>query len=207
MRQGKDVITYYKSDALNIANSVDSTRSKCDTKHRGSASFKHYHVKYKNIKWSIHSFYVYGIQDDFNSKYNDILKIATCYSENFSFFTVRQIHKKDHSNEYFNFLDGFRNHEIPLGKIKTPRYTAGQQIHCFRINKITTALLMKPIDFSSWNAYDYPEDLAFYKNCIPWFRCISHEKMVLVNETNFSAFNELKKIGINFRLINNSNYI
>lgn len=101
--------------------------------------------------------------DDFNSKYNDILKIATCYSENFSFFTVRQIHKKDHSNEYFNFLDGFRNHEIPLGKIKTPRYTAGQQIHCFRINKITTALLMKPIDFSSWNAYDYPEDLAFIK--------------------------------------------
>lgn len=145
--------------------------------------------------------------DDFNSKYNDILKIATCYSENFSFFTVRQIHKKDHSNEYFNFLDGFRNHEIPLGKIKTPRYTAGQQIHCFRINKITTALLMKPIDFSYWNAYDYPEDLAFYKNCIPWFRCISHKKMVLVNETNFSAFNELKKIGINFRLINNSNYI
>lgn len=71
----------------------------------------------------------------------------------------------------------------------------------------TTALLMKPIDFSSWNAYDYPEDLAFYKNCIPWFRCISHKKMVLVNETNFSAFNELKKIGINFRLINNSNYI
>lgn len=135
------------------------------------------------------------------------LKVATCYSENFSFFTVRQIHKKDHSNEYFNFLDGFRNHEIPLGKIKTPRYTAGQQIHCFRINKITTALLMKPIDFSSWNAYDYPEDLAFYKSCIPWFRCISHEKMVLVNETNFSAFNELKKIGINFRLINNSNYI
>ena len=121
------------------------------------------------------------------------LKVATCYSENFSFFTVRQIHRKDHSNEYFNFLDGFRNHEIPLGKIKTPRYTAGQQIHCFRINKITTALLMKPIDFSSWNAYDYPEDLAFYKNCIPWFRCISHEKMVLVNETNFSAFNELKK--------------
>lgn len=60
---------------------------------------------------------------------------------------MRQIHKKDHSNEYFNFLDGFRNHEIPLGKIKTPRYTAGQQIHCFRINKITTALLMKPIDF------------------------------------------------------------
>lgn len=120
---------------------------------------------------------------------------------------MRQIHKKDNSNEYFNFLDGFRNHEIPLGKIKTPRYTAGQQIHCFRINKITTALLMKPIDFSSWNAYDYPEDLAFYKNCIPWFRCISHEKMVLVNETNFSAFNGLKKIGINFRLINNSNYI
>lgn len=151
--------------------------------------------------------YTFINYDDFNSKYNDILKIATCYSENFSFFTVRQIHKKDHSNEYFNFLDGFRNHEIPLGKIKTPRYTAGQQIHCFRINKITTALLMKPIDFSFWNAYDYPEDLAFYKNCIPWFRCISHEKMVLVNETNFRAFNELKKIGINFRLINNSNYI
>jgi len=58
LRQGKDVITYYKSDALNIANSVGSTRSKCDSKHRGSASFKHYHVKYKNIKWSIHSFYV-----------------------------------------------------------------------------------------------------------------------------------------------------
>lgn len=54
LRQGKDVITYYKSDALNIANSVGSTRSKCDPKHRGSASFKHYHVKYKNIKWSIH---------------------------------------------------------------------------------------------------------------------------------------------------------
>ena len=58
LRQGKDVITYYKSDALNIANSVGSTRSKCDPKHRGSASFKHYHVKYKNIKLSIHSFYV-----------------------------------------------------------------------------------------------------------------------------------------------------
>ena len=58
LRQGKDVITYYKSDALNIANSVGSTRSKCDPKHRGSASFKYYHVKYKNIKLSIHSFYV-----------------------------------------------------------------------------------------------------------------------------------------------------
>lgn len=56
--ESKLVITYYKSDALNIANSVGSTRSKCDPKHRGSASFKHYHVKYKNIKWSIHSFYV-----------------------------------------------------------------------------------------------------------------------------------------------------
>lgn len=56
--ESKFVITYYKSDALNIANSVGSTRSKCDPKHRGSASFKHYHVKYKNIKWSIHSFYV-----------------------------------------------------------------------------------------------------------------------------------------------------
>ena len=54
--------------------------------------------------------YTFMNYDDFNSKYNDILKIATCYSENFSFFTVRQIHKKDHSNEYFNFLDAFRNH-------------------------------------------------------------------------------------------------
>ena len=38
--------------------------------------------------------YTFMNYDDFNSKYNDILKIATCYSENFSFFTVRQIHKK-----------------------------------------------------------------------------------------------------------------
>ena len=38
--------------------------------------------------------YTFMNYDDFNSKYNDILKIATCYSENFSFFTVRQIHKR-----------------------------------------------------------------------------------------------------------------
>lgn len=37
--------------------------------------------------------YTFMNYDDFNSKYNDILKIATCYSENFS-FTVRQIHKR-----------------------------------------------------------------------------------------------------------------
>ena len=30
--------------------------------------------------------YTFMNYDDFNSKYNDILKIATCYSENFSFF-------------------------------------------------------------------------------------------------------------------------
>lgn len=33
LRQGKDVITYYKSDALNIANAVGSVRSKCDPRH------------------------------------------------------------------------------------------------------------------------------------------------------------------------------
>lgn len=37
--------------------------------------------------------YTFMNYDDFNSKYNDILKIATCYSENFSFFTVRQIQR------------------------------------------------------------------------------------------------------------------
>ena len=60
LRQGKDVITYYKKDALKIANSVGSVRSKCDPRHKGAASFKHFHVKYKNIKWSIHSFYSGG---------------------------------------------------------------------------------------------------------------------------------------------------
>jgi hypothetical protein len=35
--------------------------------------------------------YTFMNYDDFNSEYNDILKIATCYSENFSFFTVRQM--------------------------------------------------------------------------------------------------------------------
>ena len=58
LRQGKDVITYYKSDAFKIANAVGSVRSKCDPKHKGAASFKHYHVKYKKNKWSIHSFYI-----------------------------------------------------------------------------------------------------------------------------------------------------
>ena len=58
LRQGRDVITYFKSDALKIANSVGSVRSKCDPKHKGAASFRHFHVKYKNIKWSVHSFYI-----------------------------------------------------------------------------------------------------------------------------------------------------
>lgn len=47
----------------------------------------------------------------------------------------------------------------------------------------------------------------FIKIAYRGFAVFHMKKMVLVNETNLSAFNELKKIGINFRLINNSNYI
>ena len=135
MRQGKDVITYYKSDALNIANSVAALEVSVIPNIEGllllsiimlNIKIEKYKVEYPFVLCIGNTggimVYTFMNYDDFNSKYNDILKIATCYSENFSFFTVRQIHKKDHSNEYFNFLDGFRNHEIPLGKIKTPRY-------------------------------------------------------------------------------------
>lgn len=145
--------------------------------------------------------------DFYNNNYKNILKIALLNSDYFSFFTSKHIHRKDHPDKYFDFLKRLNAHKISSDEVEIPRYTTGQQIHCYRINKITTQILNEPIDFSVWNSYDYPEDLAFYRNNTPWFRCISHEKMVLINEINIKAFEELKKLGLTFMNIKDTNYI
>lgn len=151
--------------------------------------------------------YVFMNYENYNSKYKNILKLAVSNSDSFSFFTVKQIHKKDHSKRYFDYLTEFSDYKISSDEIKMPRYTTGQQIHCYKINIDTVKLLNEPSNFSSWNAYDYPEDLVFYKNSIPWFRCISHERMVLVNDTNPAALDELKRLGINYKAIKDTNNI
>ena len=145
--------------------------------------------------------------DFYNNFYKNILKIALSNSDCFSFFTSKHIRKKEHPNKYFDFLERLSTHKIISDKIETPRYTAGQQFHCYRINSITTQILSEPTDFAAWNSYDYPEDLAFYRNNTPWFRCISHEKIVLINETNIKAFEELKKLGLTFMKIKDTNFI
>ena len=151
--------------------------------------------------------YSFSDYDFYNSKYKEILKITLSNSDCFSVFTSKLIHKKEHPNKYFDFLERLNAHKISSDDVEPPRYTAGQQIHCYQINKTTTRILNEPADFAEWNIYDYPEDLTFYKNNTPWFRCISHERMVLINETNMKAFEELKKLGLTFMQIKDTNYI
>jgi len=108
---------------------------------------------------------------------------------------------------YFDFLDRLNEHKISSDKFELPRYSSGQQIHCYEINKTTKTILSEPSDFTSWDSYDYPEDLTFYKNKLPWLRCISHEKMVLINDINPKALDEIKSMGIDFMLIKEANNI
>ena len=145
--------------------------------------------------------------DFYNSKYRDILKIAISNSECFGFFTLKHIRKKDHPDSYFDYLDRLNNSKISVDKVNPPRYTSGQQFSCYGINKSTEPVLNEPFDFTAWNGYDYPEDLVFYKNNKAWLRCISHERMVLINEANIKALDEIKKLGIDLMQIKDTNSI
>mgnify|MGYP000332191202 CR=1 FL=1 len=60
LRRGFDVITYFRTDALNIANRANGKKSECHQKHDHSFYFSHFHVSLKYIKHHIHSFYVVG---------------------------------------------------------------------------------------------------------------------------------------------------
>ncbi len=139
--------------------------------------------------------------DFYNKKYKDILKIALSHSDCFSFFTSKNVRTKDHPDTYFDFLERLNAHKISSDKVEIPKYTSGQQFHCYEINKTSEQILSEPCDFTSWDSYDYPEDLAFYKNKMSWLRCISHEKMVLINDTNSRAVDEIKNFGIDLMLI------
>ena len=145
--------------------------------------------------------------DFYNSKYKDILKTALSNSDYFSFFTSKHIRKKEHNNEYFDFLERLNEYKISSDEVDIPKYTSGQQIHCYKIEANTTRIINEPADFSAWDGYDYPEDLVFYKNKTPWLRCISHERIVLINERNTNAFKELEKLGLSFMIIKDTNNI
>ena len=61
LRQGIDTITYFRTDAAYVANSVCGNKTICHQKHhKGHNFFNHFHVKLSYIKHSIHSFYVIG---------------------------------------------------------------------------------------------------------------------------------------------------
>ena len=56
IRQGKSVITFYKSDALYISNSAGRARSICDNRHGGAGFFHHFHLVGRSNR--SHSFYI-----------------------------------------------------------------------------------------------------------------------------------------------------
>ncbi len=145
--------------------------------------------------------------DFYNKKYKDVLKIALSHSDCFSFFTSKNVRTKNHPDTYFDFLERLNAHKISSDKVEIPKYTSGQQLHCYEINKTSEQILSEPSGFTAWDSYDYPEDLAFYKNKTPWLRCISHEKMVLINDINSKALNEIKSLGVDFMPIKDMNRI
>ena len=146
-------------------------------------------------------------QDYCNSKYKDILKIGLAYSEYFGFSTIKYIHKKEHSTDYFKFLKSLEAFETSDSDFKTPKYSSGQKLHFYSINKASKQILYCTKDFDVWNGYDYPEDLVFYYKKQPWFRCISHERIILINTINNSAFDKLLQLGLLFQKIDDTNFI
>lgn len=152
---------------------------------------------------------VYKIADpDYcNAKYNDILKIAFEHSEHFSFYTIKNIHRKEHTDEYFKFMSDLELLEVFEYDFRTPKYSSGQKLHLYFVNKLSEKIISNTMNFDMWNGYDCPEDLTFYHNKIPWFRCISHERIILVNTTNSVAIDKLKQLGLVFVKIDNTNYI
>ena len=50
--------------------------------------------------------------------------------------------------------------------------------------KFTCDLLLKPSCFSDFNGFLFPEELCFYRNDTLWFRCISHEKLFIIENCN-----------------------
>ena len=152
----------------------------------------------------VYSFINYDL---YNKNYKKIIKIALSNSDCFGFFTSKHIRKKDHPDSYFEFLDNLSDYLVACDDINVPRYTSGQQFHCYNITKNSRKIIDEPIDFGSWDGYAFPEDLTFYFNKKPWLRCISHERIVLINEINIKAFEEIKKLGLTFSAIKDGNSI
>lgn len=152
---------------------------------------------------------VYRIMDpDFcNSKYREILKIGFEYSEYFGLSTIKYIHKKDHPNAYFSFLKSLELFEVPIYGFETPRYQSGEKIHLYAVNKASKQLIYNTLSFDVWNGYDYPADLVFYYKKRPWFRCISHERIILINTINQKSVDKLKLLGLSFLKVDDTNYI
>ena len=142
-----------------------------------------------------------------NSKYLDILKIGFEQSEYFGFITTKHIHAKEHPKEYFEFLEDLAMFEVADEDFKAPKYTSGQKLHFYSINKTSKKIIYNTHNFDIWNGYDYPEDLVFYYKKKPWFRCISHEKIILINNININAFNMLSNLGLSFVKIDDTNFL
>lgn len=142
-----------------------------------------------------------------NSKYEDILKIGFEHSDYFGFLTIKYIHKKEHSNGYFKFLKSLESFEVLDNSFETPRYTSGQNLHFYSINKHSKQIVYDTLNFDIWNGYDYPADLVFYYKKKPWFRCISHERIILINNINKNAINKIEQLGLSFMKIDDSDYL
>ena len=145
--------------------------------------------------------------DDYNSKYTEILKTCFKYSDHFGFSTIKYIHKNEHSNEYFEFLKNLEPFEISADGFETPRYSRGQKLHFYTVNKLSAQIICNTSDFDVWNAYDYPADLVFYFKKRPWFRCISHERIILINTINKEAVEKLGQLNLSFRMVDDTNNI
>ena len=48
MRLGQSVITYYRTDALYVANKAGGSKAPCDQKHGGKGYFSHFHTRNRN---------------------------------------------------------------------------------------------------------------------------------------------------------------
>lgn len=144
-------------------------------------------------------------QNKCNINYKNLLELVFKNSDYFCCCTYKGVHKKEQEESFFQFFNDIIRHEIDKYEFELPKqHGKGQQFHVFVLNNYTENKILSVGSFDNWHISKYPEDLAFFHNKKIWFRCISHEKEILLDSKNIPqiVMDSLKSFNIELLPLN-----
>lgn len=123
--------------------------------------------------------------------YKNVIEYMCEKSSYIGVSTFKWYHKNKLNDTYFNFLNLMEKYRVSNDIVKLPKsYMKGQKFHIAELSEELKVSVKKVKDLSCWMPPDYPEDLTFYLDKIPWCYFITHENMLYLDLFN----NELMQI-------------